>query len=327
MSFQDKCPIWGTPAIFEASNGDTTKINSLRAGGLYSITGSARQILASYVDQFPSPIKAKITTWLVDERRHGVREPLITEITLETLRVAKPLSVTARRDRLLQYVISRSPLLGDTIRLSGDAVEINLSKTDAELQAWTESVSGSEAYELARYAREGNLLERNDHYLRLSIEGHQHLESLQRQAPSYKQAFVAMWFGEEMRGAYELGIRPAIIDCGYEPMRIDGKEHANKIDDEIIAEIRRSKFLVADFTAGTVGGTNREQVVIPRGGVYYEAGFALGIGIPVIWLCREDQIGSVHFDTRQFNHIAWKDSSDLKERLKNRIGAVLGPGN
>jgi hypothetical protein len=35
---------------------------------------------------------------------------------------------------------------------------------------------------------------------------------------------------------------PAIRDSGYEPMRIDRKEHINKIDDEIIAEIRRSCF-------------------------------------------------------------------------------------
>ena len=46
-------------------------------------------------------------------------------------------------------------------------------------------------------------------------------------------------------------------------MRIDRHEHVNKIDDEIIAEIRRARFVVADFTHGDTGG---------RGSVYYEAG-------------------------------------------------------
>ena len=56
-------------------------------------------------------------------------------------------------------------------------------------------------------------------------------------------------------------------------MRIDQKEHLNRIDDEIIAEIRRTRFLVADCTQGETG---------PRGGVYYEAGFAHGLKIPVV---------------------------------------------
>jgi hypothetical protein len=91
----------------------------------------------------------------------------------------------------------------------------------------------------------------------------------------------------------------------------------NKIDDEIIAEIRRSRFVVADFTS---------EPEKPRGGVYFEAGFAQGLNTPVIWTCREDMLGSVHFDTRQFNHIAWTSPQDLRAKLKNRIGAVLGQG-
>ncbi len=59
-----------------------------------------------------------------------------------------------------------------------------------------------------------------------------------------------------------------------------------------------------------------------RGGVYFEAGFALGLGIPVIWTCHKDRISDLHFDTRQYNHIDWKDVIDLRERLYNRIMAI-----
>jgi nucleoside 2-deoxyribosyltransferase len=86
-------------------------------------------------------------------------------------------------------------------------------------------------------------------------------------------------------------------------VRIDKKEHSNKIDDEIIAEIRRSKFLVADFTC------EKEKV---RGGVYFEAGFAMGLGIPVIWTCAQQSIGDLHFDTRQYNHIVWDTPKTLR---------------
>jgi len=100
-------------------------------------------------------------------------------------------------------------------------------------------------------------------------------------------------------------------------IRIDKKEHNNKIDDEIIAEIRRSRFLIADFTC------ERKNV---RGGVYYEAGFAQGLGIPVIWTCKDTSLTDLHFDTRQYSHIIWKNPADLLIQLKNRIGATIGDG-
>jgi nucleoside 2-deoxyribosyltransferase len=96
-------------------------------------------------------------------------------------------------------------------------------------------------------------------------------------------------------------------------MRVDKKEHANKIDDEIIAEIRRSAFLVADFTGH-------------RGGVYFEAGFAMGLGLPVIWMCRRDDVKNLHFDIRQYNCIDWSDPEELAVRLQQRIEATLGCG-
>ncbi len=120
-----------------------------------------------------------------------------------------------------------------------------------------------------------------------------------------------------MQQALEHGIEPAIKDAGYKPLRIDQKEHINKIDDEIIAEIRRSRFLVADFTHGVDGA---------RGGVYYEAGFAHGLNLPVIFTCREDAVEELHFDTEHYNHIVWTTPADLREKLTNRILAVIGEG-
>lgn len=98
-------------------------------------------------------------------------------------------------------------------------------------------------------------------------------------------------------------------------MRIDRSEHNNKIDDEIIAEIRRAQFVVADFSCGADGA---------RGGVYFEAGFAAGLGKPVVYSVRKADLGKLHFDTRQINHIDWNDSTDLLTRLTNRIEATIG---
>lgn len=127
---------------------------------------------------------------------------------------------------------------------------------------------------------------------------------------SRRQAFVAMWFAPEMAEVFEKGIRPAVEHDGTKCVRIDLKEHNNKICDEIIAEIRRSRYVVADFTGN-------------RGGVYYEAGFAAGLSLPVIWTVREDFLPKVHFDTRQYNHIVYASHDDLRPKLLNRIRATV----
>ena len=120
-----------------------------------------------------------------------------------------------------------------------------------------------------------------------------------------------MWFAPSMDEMFENGIKPAVeIDGETKCMRIDLKEHNNKICDEIIAEIRRSKYLIADFTG-------------QRGGVYFEAGFAQGLGIPVIWTVKSSAVKSLHFDTRQYNHIVYKNAEDLRRKLRNRIRATI----
>ncbi len=126
-----------------------------------------------------------------------------------------------------------------------------------------------------------------------------------------------MWFDKSMDDAYSNGISPAIRDAGYQPIRLDREQFNNKIDDEIIAAIRRARFVVADFTQADSGA---------RGGVYYEAGFAHGRDIPVIFTCRENAISQVHFDTRQYNHITWATPDDLRKRLAERISATIGDG-
>ena len=147
----------------------------------------------------------------------------------------------------------------------------------------------------------------------VTVDGHRRIEQTESRVDS-SQAFVAMWFDDIMSEAFENGIEPAILEAGYVPLRIDQKEHVNKIDDEIISELRRSRFLVADFTQGDDGA---------RGGVYYEAGFAHGLGIPVIFTCRQDAVDTLHFDINHYNHIVWTTPEELRERLRNRIRANI----
>ncbi|MFC2035837.1 hypothetical protein ACFLUJ_06935 [Chloroflexota bacterium] len=148
--------------------------------------------------------------------------------------------------------------------------------------------------------------------LRLTPSGWQRVIELQKTQRQSDQAFVAMWFSPDLKEIYDNGIQEALTATGFHSYRVDQDEHNEKIDDRIVAEIRRSGLLVADFTGH-------------RGGVYFEAGFAMGLGIPVIWTCKESDIDNAHFDTRQYNHITWNDAPELKSKLILRIEANI-PG-
>lgn len=153
--------------------------------------------------------------------------------------------------------------------------------------------------------------------IKVELDGYVYLDTLSADRTSRTRGFVAMWFAEDMAEAWSSGLKPAIEEAGYEAFRIDRHEHVNRIDDEILASIRNSRFLVADFTS---------EPDMPRGGVYFEAGFAQGLGLPVFWTARDTVKDQIHFDTRQYNHIFWADMGDLRLRLKHRIVSILGQG-
>lgn len=146
----------------------------------------------------------------------------------------------------------------------------------------------------------------------ISASGWEYLDKHESDIEGRTQVFVAMSFNPELNSVWENAIRPAIKDAGYTAYRIDKEPHNERIDAKIMAEIKNSRFIVADFTEN-------------KHGVYFEAGYALGLGIPVLWCVKEGKdLDEVRFDTRQYNHIAWKDEKDLKEKLFDFICAIIG---
>jgi hypothetical protein len=149
--------------------------------------------------------------------------------------------------------------------------------------------------------------------VRITPAGLLQVEALSRTGIAFLQGFVAMSFDLSMNASYTTGFDPGIRTAGYRPFRIDGKEHINGISDEILAEIRRSRFLVADYT-------------LMNNGVYFEAGVAVGLGIPVIPTCRADHLDKLHFDIRHINTLKWETPAQLAHDLAKRISAVIGDG-
>ena len=311
------CYIWDTPAEMpKDSDGDSVYLDSPRAGGKYKITGTAAAILGN----LDVKGKASLTTWLCNQRGAGIEYPAITSDVLDTAKVTRPLMTSERLERALLH-FNQHVRVGEVIEFPAPQYG-GLGANAMRLMAITETRYFDELIAFLGLLEQMNLLVDTTKVIghfrfTPTAVGWLRIENLVARLPSTSQAFVAMWFSDATQAAYTDGIEPAIRDSGYRAVRIDKKEHSNKIDDEIIAEIRRSKFLVADFTC------EKEKV---RGGVYFEAGFAMGLGIPIIWTVTKKSLGDVHFDTRQYNHIVWDTPETLRSFLKARIGAVIGDG-
>jgi nucleoside 2-deoxyribosyltransferase len=319
---ETKCAIWGTLAEEEPRSGTYRTINSPRAGGKYKITDSIEKAVGESAIEH----RLSLTRWLIRQRSFGITEPKIDSYSLQAAFDIPPLLFTSKVNALLDRFGKQTRRMDQVIKIAPES-KIS-SDRGFDLIAYADCSDHADLAALLVIMQEMGLVSRG---ARMEHDGSRHItvahssltpagwirfEGFAKEQASH-QGFVAMWFNDEMTRAFEEGIAPAIIDAGYSPMRIDNKQHVNKVDDEIIAEIRRSRFVVSDFTC---------EPEKPRGGVYFEAGFAMGLAIPVIWTVKDTSLKDLHFDTRQYSHIVWKNSADLREQLVKRIGAVLGDG-
>jgi len=144
----------------------------------------------------------------------------------------------------------------------------------------------------------------------LTMKGLLAAEALGASKSNAAQAFVAMWFDPSLDDAWTNGFDPGTCAAGFRPVRIDKEDYVGGTSDEIMAEIRRSRFVIADYT-----GENN--------GVYFEAGF---LGLTVIPTCRSDEVGTLHFDIKHINTLLWNVPTELADGLNRRIRAVIGAG-
>ncbi len=318
----DKCFIWNThdAELYKVVEPEPSPllpeeyyVESDRTGGPYRTFTEFKPRLSALTEQQ----KARLTTWLIDQRNQGVEVPLVTEELLDYTENRRNLQPHERAERLLRYLASQI-----------DTIEAGASVTENTFPAyaWSESTKWEEVVYLLNYLSDSGWLSdtgTNNRIFKetglvigvITVEGYSKIaDDLINTVSS--QAFVALWFSPVLDPVYDQAIVPAVEAAGFTPYRADREHFLGKIDDQVIAEIRRSRFLIADMTHGDKGA---------RGSVYFEAGFAFGLGLPVIYTCRDDMLDKLHFDTRQYPHIDWnhEDLGTFRFKLENRIRASI----
>ncbi len=326
------CPVCKSPSTSVEVN-DEFKVDCFRCGK-FAIDGTSRAILSTHLDSHDKRCNASSYIY----QNQGARIDRDYLMMLKSL--GQPL-VSTRAYRLLAALCRFLPRVNQQIQIVPNELNLCLEKIetreaekdyadDSKISGFIEtcrahlpllSASWSlNCYEL--WFLMNDFLVECKGYLRkngsvsyaISASGWEFLEH-GTTAQESNDVFVAMSFDPSLDEFYQQVIAEGIREAGYNPVRVDRTDHVNKIDDEIISLIRKAKFVIADFTQ-------------QKSGVYFEAGFALGFELRVIWMCRNNDLSNVHFDTRQYNIIIWEDERpfEAKRALRNRIEANFGRG-
>lgn len=134
---------------------------------------------------------------------------------------------------------------------------------------------------------------------------------LQDDGKNSNNCFVAMAFKDETELSRE-AIKKALENTGFNAIIIDDEniDSDKTIPDAIFAAIKKSKFCIADFSLHSKG-------------VYFESGFALGLGMPVIYMCNKNDTDAAHFEIKQLQQIRYSSPEELTKMLTDKIEAWI----
>lgn len=300
MSFNSTtCWVCGQTATKNADGNRTARVVSCHVCGNYTISDQ----LDASTGKLDADNRWKLKVAIRTRHEQGERVSLNSESYLDyiqnTFFSQNPIELV---DILLKYLFLNNKEIGGEVKYSEETDYPCIRVKSAE-----------QFHKVIQYAKQlGYISIPFSNGLELTLNGWKRLDEIKRTGIDSNKAFIAMWFDRSMTEFWEKGFKTCIIECGYEPIRIDQTNYNEGVCDEIIAQIRNARFIVADLTNN-------------NSGVYYEAGFAHGLGKPVIFTCKKDYFdnSTVHFDVRHYNIVLYENAEELSSKLKNRISATI----
>jgi hypothetical protein len=242
----------------------------------------------------------------------GKTPTLVDGMTLRILKEDRLLSLGEQRDKVLVW-LGRAVDISSASTISWDSHGARFgSDSPGAFRLLLESL-------LDQHLVQGRLSSDGTGTFQLAHRGLERLEQLERTAPSGYNAFMAMQYGDAiLNRVVDEYFRTAVKETGFQLLRLDDRPEAGLIDARLRNEIRNCRFLIADLSHANAGS-------------YWEAGYAEGLGKPVIYTCERSvfegkaTIAKPHFDTNHHLTIAWhadnpRPAADqLKETIRFTI--------
>lgn len=307
----ETCPLCRGPLMREIrSEGDRVEVVCPNCNPFY-VSRSMLEVL--HRGEYPPIHRARISYGLF-------RHPL----QLLTTSVADQLSVQLQLPPAWELVDNLLLAVAEEIGSPGESMSIRARDWRARIGAQSvQGVAWAIDEAIAADQVRGDLarsMDRDDFELvdaTLTSAGWRRVADLQLQAKDSKKAFMAMKFGDpDLDVVFRKELVPAVAETGFELRRLDDEPRAGLIDDRLRTEIRTSRFLLAELSHSNPGA-------------YWEAGYAEGLGRPVIYLCRKDVFEDLstrpHFDTNHHLTVIWDplQLNEAREQLKAVIRVTL----
>ena len=144
----------------------------------------------------------------------------------------------------------------------------------------------------------------------LSLDGWEQYKAENHGGFAKKYGFLAMKFDVSYLDSFvEEVVKPTVNDMGYDLVDMN-KKCAGIIDNIMRDRIRYAKFVIADLTHD-------------NDGAYWEAGYAEGLGKPVIYICEKEKFehDGTHFDTNHCTTVRW--SRDDDEGFRQELTEII----
>lgn len=313
------CPICGRYEV-SYENDDFSKFNKSHLASFLYYKGFDNQKRNKIEYRYYTTMSKQICDEYVAEFKDGNNthgHPVYMES--DTVENWYPKKFSEKIDSILLKLNDISEYIGQDFSLEREAfyscmfvdryIYINGNETRRE-----EKELNNQAFYMCKYLIENNYISgsnalRGDVFgpISITLKGYDRIDQLQKNVSEGKQVLVAMKFGDDTIKLRE-AIRQGIKDAGYYAVLIDEVEHNDFITPELLKYIQNSKFVVVDLSH-------------ENNGAYFEEGYAMGLGKPVIQLCNRNT--KLHFDIAQKNTILWDDEDEIPLRLKNRIVATI----
>lgn len=145
----------------------------------------------------------------------------------------------------------------------------------------------------------------------LSLEGWKIYETEKRGMVARNYGFIAMQFNDsELETFVQEVVKPTVEKTGFSLVDVRDVARAGIIDNIIRNQIRTARFVIADLTHD-------------NNGAYWEAGYAEGLGKPVIYICEKAKFEEkrTHFDTNHCTTVLW--SRDNDDGFRKELTATL----
>lgn len=146
----------------------------------------------------------------------------------------------------------------------------------------------------------------------LSLAGWQSYEAEKSGSLSGKYGFIAMKFNDPTLEQFVKDtVKPAVAEMNYNLVDVRDVARSGIIDNIMRDQIRDSAFVIVDLTHDNAGA-------------YWEAGFAEGLGKPVLYICEQEKFSQhkTHFDTNHCTTVTW-GGPKTEEQFKREFLATL----